>query len=104
VNWILYLSLGAISVSIVNCFYRSVAPGKLYLFLILIVPLALSKDLIFYRLGFLKAPSFFQAWFLSQIILSLTGFFISILFYEGIISFKHYIGLILAFISGFLLV
>jgi len=50
------------------------------------------------------APSFFQAWFFGTILLTVFGFVISLLVFDGVVSVRHYFGLVLATVGAYLLV
>ena len=54
--------------------------------------------------SFMLAPSFFQAWFLGTVLLSLFGFLVSLMFFGEVITMVKVGGVILALSGMFLLV
>ena len=50
------------------------------------------------------APSFFSAAFLGNVVLAVTMFLASFLFFDGVIALRHYIGIALAITAGYLLI
>jgi len=54
--------------------------------------------------SFSIAPSFFSAWFLGQVCLNVFGLITAFLVFGDSVSFQQWVGLILAIISGYLLI
>ncbi len=50
------------------------------------------------------APSFFQVWFLGNILLVGFGFIVSLLVFDGVVSVRHYVGLVLAGVGACLMI
>lgn len=54
--------------------------------------------------SFESAPSFFSAAFLGNVVLAVCMFSSSFLFFDGVVAFRHYVGITLAIVAGYLLI
>lgn len=99
--WILQLT-GSISVFIALTYGR-IEGLNWNSYLVYMSITAVSISWMFLK-SFEIAPSFFQAWFVGTIALSLCGFAGSTLYFKEVVSLTNYIGAIIALTGSFLLI
>lgn len=100
-NWWLTQIIACVGVTVVNSIFR--VYGLSTKIIIFTLPLAIFNIILFCA-SFEKASSFFQAWFLGNAALAIFGLVVSLIFFDGIIQWKYYLGMALALTGGYLLV
>jgi len=103
-TWLLCGLLGALSLALVNSFWR-MNPWNLSfwpLLFIMVLPTTFGTQLgflIFYQ----RAPKFLIAWFLGMALCAITGYLASVLFFHEQPSLLNYLGIGLILLGGLFL-
>jgi len=102
--WILWGIYGAVSLSLVNVFFR-LNPWHFSfwpLLLILVIPTTLGTQVGFFQF-FRQAPGFLTAWFLGSALNSIAGFAAAVFIFHEQPNFLNVIGVALILAGSFLL-
>lgn len=100
-DWVVYQIIACILVGVINAGFRYYGIN-LKTWLCAIGVASLSQ--FCFGKSFTMAPSIFQPWVLGNLVLGLVGLLFSVLIFDGVLAFRHYIGLALALLAGFLLI
>jgi len=98
--WQLQL-LGCFLVTVKNAIYK--VQGFTLTAVVAAIVLLCMVEPSFMR-SFKTAPSFFQAWFIGQAGLAVFGCIASYIVGDAGLTLKHYIGMVFALLSGYLLI
>jgi drug/metabolite transporter (DMT)-like permease len=96
VKFLLFNLFGAVSLALVNSFFRANPYGWPFIILLMamVIPTTFGTQLGFAK-AYQLAPSFFVAWFVGTAFSSLAGFLASTLLFGDSITFLNIIGVIL---------
>lgn len=99
--WALFQILACLIVVAINAMYRQygLTWNTWAIAVVFILPME-----FFCGRSFEQAPSFFSVWFLGSAVLTVFGFAISLLFFDGVLIAKCYVGMVLTVIGAYLLV
>ena len=97
--WFLQI-LACLLIAVYNSIYKHYGISlSIWLYTLVLV---LPTQFMFAK-SFAMAPSFFGVWFLGNVALITFGFLSSVFIFGEVVLLKHYIGLALAMIAGYLL-
>lgn len=100
-SWVIYQVIACVLVACANAIFK--AYGINLQTWLCAIGIATASQFCFGK-SFSLAPSLFQPWIIGNIVLALCGLLFSIFVFDGVLAFRHYIGLGLAFIAGCLLI
>lgn len=100
-SWVTYQIIACILVACVNAVFR--AYGLNLKTWLCAIGISTGAQFCFGK-SFSLSPSIFQPWIIGNITLALAGFLFSIFVFDGVLAFRHYIGLGLGLLAGCLLI
>ena len=103
--WLLYCLWGAISVALINSFFRA-NPFKISVMamVLLATPATIIGTQFGFGNSFKLAPSFFAAWFAGSALSAISGLLCSVFIFNEPFEIVNVLGVTLILIGGFLII